>query len=71
MTDRIFRIAAIAAACLWSSNGVFAQTPPLASREVPAKTIPVPNIVSPELQQIIATTAFPKCAKRSPRSPTS
>jgi len=32
----------------------FAQSAPLAPREVPAKTIPVPNTVSPELQQIIA-----------------
>lgn len=54
MIDRIFRIAAVAAACLWASPGVFAQTTPLASRKVPAKTIPVPNTVSPELQQIIA-----------------
>ncbi len=48
----IFRVAAVAV--LHSAGVAFAQTPPLAPREVPAKTIPVPNTVSPELQQIIA-----------------
>jgi acetyl esterase/lipase len=45
-------IAATVALCF--SASVFAQSTPLAPREVPAKTIPVPNTVSPELQQIIA-----------------
>ena len=48
----IFRVAAVAA--LHCAAVAFAQTTPLAPREVPAKTIPVPNTVSPELQQIIA-----------------
>ena len=48
----VLRIAAFAA--LYSSAVAFAQSAPLAPREVPAKTIPVPNTVSPELQQIIA-----------------
>ncbi len=46
--------AAIAATVLWTASGAFAQTAPLAPRQVPAKTIPVPDTVSPELQQIIA-----------------
>jgi acetyl esterase/lipase len=48
----ICRVAVVAA--LHSAVVAFAQTTPLAPREVPAKTIPVPNTVSPELQQIIA-----------------
>ena len=53
MITRVFcRIAAVAA--LHSAAVAFAQNTPLAPREVPAKTIPVPNTVSPELQQIIA-----------------
>jgi len=37
-----------------AAAAAFAQPAPLAPREVPAKMIPVPNTVSPELQQIIA-----------------
>ena len=37
-----------------AATAAFAQSAPLAPREVPAKTIPVPNTVSPELQAIIA-----------------
>jgi acetyl esterase/lipase len=44
----------VAIAILHSADVAFAQVPSLAPREVPAKTIPVPNTVSPELQQIIA-----------------
>jgi monoterpene epsilon-lactone hydrolase len=44
----------IAAILLAATTGAIAQSAPLAPREVPAKTIPVPNTVSPELQQIIA-----------------
>lgn len=39
---------------LCSGAGALAQSAPLAPREVPAKTIPVPDTVSPELQQLIA-----------------
>ncbi len=49
-----FGRATVAAALLLASSGLFAQSAPLAPRQVPAKTIPVPNTVSPELQQIIA-----------------
>jgi len=42
------------AALPFAAAAAFAQSAPLAPREVPAKTIPVPNTVSPELQQIIA-----------------
>ena len=52
ISSLICRVAALAA--LHSAVVAFAQTTPLAPREVPAKTIPVPNTVSPELQQIIA-----------------
>lgn len=52
ISGQIFRLAAVAA--LHSAAVAFAQTTPLAPREVPAKTIPVPNTVSMELQQIIA-----------------
>ena len=49
------RALALAAALLLPAAVALAQTDaPLAPREVPAKTIPVPHTVSPELQQIIA-----------------
>jgi epsilon-lactone hydrolase len=34
--------------------GLLAQTPPLAPRDVPARSLPVPTTVSPGMQQIIA-----------------
>lgn len=47
---------ALATATLLLSPAAWAQTqtPPLAPRDVPAKSIPVPNTVSPQLQAIIA-----------------
>ena len=45
---------AVVVAFSFAAAAAFAQSAPLAPREVPAKTIPVPNTVSPELQQIIA-----------------
>src|SRR4051812_7732795 len=54
MPSASFRRAAVAAALLVSAAASFAQPAPLAPREVPAKTILVPNTVSPEMQQIIA-----------------
>ena len=44
----------VVAAFQLAAAAAFAQSATLAPREVPAKTIPVPNTVSPELQQIIA-----------------
>ena len=53
MSSRAF--CCIVVAAVQSTTGAaFAQSAPLAPREVPAKIIPVPNTVSPELQQIIA-----------------
>ncbi|MDQ6628957.1 MAG: alpha/beta hydrolase [Pseudomonadota bacterium] len=49
----ICRAVAVAAFQL-AGAAALAQPAPLAPREVPAKTIPVPNTVSPELQVIIA-----------------
>lgn len=37
----------------------FAQTPALGPREVPAKTLPVPDSVSPEMQKLIAAPLTP------------
>ena len=54
MLPTLPRRTALVATLLFAATGVFAQSAPLAPREVPAKTIPVPNTVSPELQQIIA-----------------
>ena len=53
LSSVICRLVVIAA---WQATAAvaFAQSAPLAPREVPAKTIPVPNTVSSELQQIIA-----------------
>ena len=54
MLSTLSRRSALVAAFLLAAPGVFAQSAPLAPREVPAKTIPVPTTVSPEMQQIIA-----------------
>ena len=48
------RRAAIAVPLLLAAAGALAQSPPLAPRDVPAKRIPVPDTVSPEMQKIIA-----------------
>ena len=54
MLFRLTSRSAFVSTLLFLATGVFAQSAPLAPREVPAKTVPVPNTVSPELQQIIA-----------------
>ena len=54
MFSRVTRRIVVVAASQIVAAVAFAQSAPLAPREVPAKTIPVPNTVSPELQQIIA-----------------
>ncbi|MDB5956255.1 alpha/beta hydrolase [Ramlibacter sp.] len=46
--------AATTVALLLAATAVCAQSAPPSSREVPAKSIPVPTTVSPQLQQIIA-----------------
>lgn len=50
------RIKSILASCLIcaAAPAAIAQTTPLAPREVPAKILPVPTSISPELQQVIA-----------------
>lgn len=54
MLTPLFDRAVLAASLLLATGAAIAQSPPLAPREVPAKSIPVPNTVSPELQQLIA-----------------
>ena len=54
MFPRVIHRIAVVAAFQIATAVALAQPAPLAPREVPAKTIPVPNTVSPELQQIIA-----------------
>jgi acetyl esterase/lipase len=54
MFSSVTRRIVVVAASQIAAAVAFAQSAPLAPREVPAKTIPVPNTVSPELQQIIA-----------------
>ena len=54
MFSHVSRRTVIVAAFLIAPAVAFTQSAPLAPREVPAKTIPVPNTVSPELQAIIA-----------------
>ena len=49
-TARVVFFVAIAVAAI----RVFAQTPALAPRDVPARSLPVPTTVSPEMQQLIA-----------------
>ena len=48
------RCAIAAALVLVATSGALAQPAPLAPRDVPAKSIPVPTTVSPEMQKIIA-----------------
>jgi acetyl esterase/lipase len=54
MPNPIARPLLVAAALLIAPISAYAQTPPLAPRDVPARSIPVPNTVSPELQALIA-----------------
>ncbi|HEX4327363.1 MAG TPA: alpha/beta hydrolase [Burkholderiales bacterium] len=51
--------AALAALTVLPMPSAFAQGAQLAPREVPAKTIPVPNSVSPEIQKLIAQPLSP------------
>ena len=50
---KAFTTALLAAMCLSPAGGAVAQASPM-PREVPAKTIPVPDTVSPALQAVIA-----------------
>jgi len=54
MFSSVSRRIIVIVAFVLAGGEALAQSAPLAPREVPAKTIPVPNTVSPELQQIIA-----------------
>jgi monoterpene epsilon-lactone hydrolase len=45
---------AVAAAFIALAPGVMAQQTELAPREVPARTLPVPSTVSPQMQKLIA-----------------
>jgi epsilon-lactone hydrolase len=49
-----FGLATFAAALLAVASLARAQTVPLAPRDVPAKSLPVPSTVSPEIQKLIA-----------------
>ena len=53
------RYAQLVAAFVAAAPLAFAQTAPLAPRDVPARSIPVPTTVSPELQQLIAAPLRP------------
>ena len=50
---RLALLAAIAALTLANQNGAAAQTAPSGALEVPARVVPVPNTVSPEMQKLI------------------
>jgi monoterpene epsilon-lactone hydrolase len=53
------RYALLVAACVAAATLAFSQSAPLAPRDVPARSIPVPTTVSPELQQLIAAPLRP------------
>ena len=53
------RYALLVAAFVAAAPLAFSQTAPLAPRDVPARSIPVPTTVSPELQQLIAAPLRP------------
>jgi monoterpene epsilon-lactone hydrolase len=54
MPDRSARCALVAAALLACATGALAQGPELAQRDVPARRLPVPDTVSPQVQALIA-----------------
>jgi epsilon-lactone hydrolase len=56
--DCLAAAAAVAIAMILSSPAL-AQSTPLAPRELPARTIPVPDTVSPQMQKLIATPLTP------------
>jgi epsilon-lactone hydrolase len=60
ITDRLARaLACIAIAItLWTPHAI-AQTPPPGPRDLPARTIPVPDTVSPQMQKLIAEPLTP------------
>ncbi len=47
---------AIAVAASLAMSGASAQTPAPGAREVPAKNLPAPDTVSPQLQKIVGAT---------------
>jgi epsilon-lactone hydrolase len=53
LTASIGRAVAVAA-CMALASGAMAQTADLAPREVPARSLPVPGTVSPQVQKLIA-----------------
>jgi monoterpene epsilon-lactone hydrolase len=53
------RYALLGAAFVAAATVAFSQTAPLAPRDVPARSIPVPTTVSPQLQQLIAAPLRP------------
>jgi epsilon-lactone hydrolase len=61
ITDRLVpAVAFLAIAIALPSPGVLAQTPAAAAgRELPARTIPVPDTVSPQMQKLIAAPLTP------------
>ncbi len=52
-------LACLAAAIALSVSHVVAQAPTLAAREVPARTVPVPDTVSPQMQRLIGAPLSP------------
>ena len=52
-------LACFAAAIAFSAPHAIAQTPALGPREVPAKTVPVPDTVSPQMQKLIGAPLTP------------
>lgn len=52
-------LACVAAAIVLSASYTVAQTPAPGPREVPAKTVPVPDTVSPQMQKLIAAPLPP------------
>ena len=52
-------LACVAAAIALSATVAIAQAPTQGAREVPAKTVPVPDTVSPQMQKLIAAPLTP------------
>ena len=55
----LLALACISAALALSTSDPRAQTTPGGAREVPAKVIPVPDTVSPQMQKLIAAPLRP------------
>lgn len=68
MGGLLWALGLLTAAFVVAASAAFAQTAAPGTREVPPRTVPVPDTVSPQMQKIIAAPAPPTWSE-SPRTP--